>query len=248
MLTVLCSGRHSPGVTTTGLALTLAWPREILLAECDPAGGSLLSGYLAGHPQERGLGEWVVQLRRGADPAATLAGQVLRLPGPDIRRILPGLAEPAQMSSVHSLWPGIAEAFAAMPGDVIADIGRIGGSDTPVPLLAAAGWILMVARPTLRDLSALPSRLAEIAAVRAAHQPRPQVLLVGAGPYSRREVAKTLGVEVADHFPEDPKAAAILSHGVGNERYLLRSLLLRAARSLADRLCEQGVPDKATAS
>src|SRR5690606_3881210 len=53
MLIVLCSGGHSPGVTTTGLALTLTWPRDILLAECDPAGGSLLSGYLLGHSRER---------------------------------------------------------------------------------------------------------------------------------------------------------------------------------------------------
>ncbi|MEZ0076288.1 MinD/ParA family protein [Planotetraspora sp. GP83] len=242
MLIVVSSGGHSPGVTTTGLALTLSWPRKVLFAECDPAGGSVLCGYLMGQPQDRGLGEWAVQLRRGADPESTLDQQVFHLAGPGSRRILPGLAEPAQLSSVQPLWPGIAETFAATSGDVIADIGRIGGSDTPVPLLVRADRVLVVARPWLVDLSALAPRLAEITAVRGPRS-APQVLLVGAGPYSRREVTKTLGVEVADHLPHDPRAATVLSHGGGNERYLPRALLTRAARSLAHDLCEHAVQD-----
>jgi hypothetical protein len=236
MLMVLCSGGHSPGVTATGLALTLTWPREVLFAECDPAGGSVLSGYLVGHRQERGLGEWAVRLRRGTDATATLAEQVLQLNGPENRRILPGLATPYQVSSVQPLWTDIAETFGNMAGDVIADIGRIGGADTPLPLLSGADQILAIAQPTLRDLSALAPRLAEITAVRG-HRPDPQVLLVGDGPYGRREVARTLGVEVAGHLPPDPKAAAVLTHGAGNERALSRSLLLRAARSLGTKLC-----------
>ncbi|GII52800.1 hypothetical protein Pth03_11890 [Planotetraspora thailandica] len=247
MLIVLCSGGHSPGVTTTGLAMTLAWPREILFAECDPAGGSLLSGYLLGQPRERGLGEWAVQLRRGADPEAVLGEQVYHLAGgTESRRILPGLAEPAQVASVQPLWPGIADTLAAMPGDVIADIGRAGGSDTPTPLLTRADQVLVVARPTLMDLSAVAPRLQEIKALRG---PRldPRVLLVGAGPYSRKEVARTLDAEVADHLPHDPRAATVLSHGTGNERYVPRSLLLRAARSLAEDLRAQLVRDEVAA-
>ncbi|MEV0623976.1 hypothetical protein AB0I81_62425 [Nonomuraea sp. NPDC050404] len=238
MLIVLCSGGHSPGVTTAGLALTLTWPRTVLFAECDPAGGSVLSGFLVGHRQERGLGEWAVQLRRSADAADTLAEQVLRLNGPDNRRILPGLASPSQVPSVQPLWRDIAEAFATTPGDVIADIGRIGGADTPLPLLAAADHVLAVAQPTLRDLSALVPRLATITSARG-HRPSPRVLLAGDGPYGRREVAKTLDVEVAGHLPHDPKAAAVLTHGTDSERHLSRSLLLRATRSLGSTLCEQ---------
>ncbi|NBE91853.1 hypothetical protein FE391_00690 [Nonomuraea sp. KC401] len=238
MLIVLCSGGHSPGVTTAGLALTLAWPRTVLFAECDPAGGSVLSGFLAGQLQDRGLGEWAVQLRRSADATSTLAEQVLQLNGPDSRRILPGLASPSQVSAVQPLWRDIAETFATMSGDVIADIGRIGGADTPVPLLAVADHVLVVARPTLRDLSALAPRLATITAARG-HRPSPRVLLTGDGPYGRREVAKTLDIDVVGHLPRDPKAAAVLTHGTGSEGHLLRSLLLRAARSLGTKLGEQ---------
>ncbi|MEU8393682.1 hypothetical protein AB0C28_00695 [Nonomuraea sp. NPDC048892] len=238
MLTVLCSGGHSPGVTTAGLALTLTWPREILFAECDPAGGSVLSGYLVGQRQERGLGEWAVQLRRGADATATLTEQVLRLNDPENRRVLPGLASPSQVASVQPLWQDIAGTFARMVGDVIADIGRTGGTETPLPLLAGADQVLVIVQPTLRDLSALAPRFAEITAARGA-RPAPRVLLTGNGPYGRREVARSLGAEVTGHLPHDPKAAAILTHGLGSERHLSRSLLLRAARSLGAKLCEQ---------
>ncbi|MDF5759046.1 hypothetical protein [Spongiactinospora sp. TRM90649] len=247
MLIVVCSGGHSPGATTAGLALTLAWPRDVLLAECDPAGGSLLSGYLVGQPQDRGLGEWAVRLRRGGDSAATLAEQVVELAGPVARRILPGLAEPAQAASVQPLWSRIAETFATASGDVIADIGRVGGSDTPNPLLADADEVLLVAQPTLRHLSALAARLTEISTLRGSAAPA-RVLLIGPGPYSSREVTRALGVEVADQFPRDPRATAILTHGVGNERYLPRSPLLRAARTLANGLCQRAVREGVAAS
>ena len=37
------SARHSPGVTTSLLALAAAWPadRQVLVIEADPAGGDL---------------------------------------------------------------------------------------------------------------------------------------------------------------------------------------------------------------
>ncbi|MHB8341736.1 MAG: hypothetical protein ACYDB7_11270, partial [Mycobacteriales bacterium] len=44
----LASAKGAPGASTTALALALVWPRPILLVECDPAGGDLLAGYLAG--------------------------------------------------------------------------------------------------------------------------------------------------------------------------------------------------------
>ena len=49
----LVSAKGSPGVTTSALALSNAWPevhsdRRVLLAECDAAGGDIASGYLRG--------------------------------------------------------------------------------------------------------------------------------------------------------------------------------------------------------
>ncbi|WP_433432247.1 hypothetical protein [Nonomuraea sp. CA-141351] len=246
MLIVLCSGGHSPGVTTTSLALTFAWPREILFAECDQAGGSLHVGYLLGQPRERGLGEWAVQLRRGADPEKSLREQTYYLADAQPRLILPGLAEPAQAASFHPLWPNIIATFVTMPGDVIADVGRIGGSDTPVDLLREADRVFLVARPTLVDLLAAAPRLQEVKRVRGS-RPGPEILLVGKGPYSSREVSQTLAADVADHLPHDLRAAKVLSHGSGNERYVPRSLLVRAARTFAEKLCVQAVRDEVMA-
>ncbi len=63
----LTSAKGAPGVTTTALALTLVWPRPVLLAECDPAGdSSLLAGYLQGSVEHtRGLLGLLAASRRG---------------------------------------------------------------------------------------------------------------------------------------------------------------------------------------
>ena len=47
-IVALLSAKGSPGVTTTALACALSWRRRLVLAECDPAGGSILAGYLGG--------------------------------------------------------------------------------------------------------------------------------------------------------------------------------------------------------
>ncbi|MFI6321603.1 MinD/ParA family protein [Nonomuraea sp. NPDC050556] len=236
MLIALCSGGHSPGATTAGLALTLAWPNEVLFAECDPAGGTLLSGYLVGHPRERGLAEWAVQLRRGADPAKSLNDQTYG-------NLLPGLAEPAQAASLQPLWATITETFAALPYTVIVDLGRIGGSDTPLPMLIRADQVLMVVRPTLVHLSAAAPRLQELKNLGR----EPQILLTGKGPYTRKEVARTLSAEVVDHLPHDSRAASVLTHGAGNDRYVPRSLLVRGAHHLAQNLLAQAVREEVMA-
>ena len=57
----LVSAKGSPGVTTTALACALSWHRRLVLAECDPAGGSILAGYLGGALDgPRGIGELAV--------------------------------------------------------------------------------------------------------------------------------------------------------------------------------------------
>ena len=63
----LTSAKGAPGVTTTALALTLLWPRPVLLAECDPAGdSSLLAGYMGGSVEHtRGLLGLLAAQRRG---------------------------------------------------------------------------------------------------------------------------------------------------------------------------------------
>ena len=40
-LVALASAKGSPGVTTASLVFGALWPRQVLLAECDPAGGDV---------------------------------------------------------------------------------------------------------------------------------------------------------------------------------------------------------------
>ena len=47
-LYALVSAGGSPGVTTTALTLSLGWPGQVILAECDPSGGDILAGLFAG--------------------------------------------------------------------------------------------------------------------------------------------------------------------------------------------------------
>ena len=41
-LVVLAADKGAPGVTTAAVALAAVWPRPVLLAECDQAGGDLV--------------------------------------------------------------------------------------------------------------------------------------------------------------------------------------------------------------
>jgi hypothetical protein len=65
-LIVLLSPGGAPGVTTTALALTLAWPGKAVLAECDRSGGAVLAGLWGGTvpADQRGLLHLALQVRQ----------------------------------------------------------------------------------------------------------------------------------------------------------------------------------------
>src|SRR5690349_8055088 len=100
------SAKGSPGVTTTALACALSWDRPVLLAECDPAGGDLLAGYLGKLeiPPMGLLQLAVAELRGNAD--AEFPRQVIDLDTqhPGKRRLLPGIADPVQAGTVRPTW------------------------------------------------------------------------------------------------------------------------------------------------
>ena len=71
-LIVIAADKGAPGVTTTALALAAVWPRPVLLAECDPAGGDLVYRFPAADGSaldpRRGLMTLAVAARRGLQP------------------------------------------------------------------------------------------------------------------------------------------------------------------------------------
>ena len=239
---VLLSPGGSPGVTVTALALALTWPRDVIVAECDPAGGSVLAGLWRGHAEPGGAGMLRFALAAQRDPpnaAAVIRSEALPLEDtPAARFVLPAPAGPFAARQLAPAWPSLAAAFAAATADVIADAGRFDGESALAPLLGGAASVLMVCRPLIRQAAAVKPRLEALAQIRPA-RPADGLLLIGKGPYgsdAARVLTGALGVPVRGSLPFDPAASAVLSDGAAAPRGFRRSALIRAAAAVASGL------------
>jgi hypothetical protein len=214
-LYALVSPGGSPGVTTAALALAFGWPGSVIVAECDPSGGSILAGTMAGHlPGGPGLVEHAIEAGRNPIAAASgLTSQLIALDGKRTRMLLPGLTDPRQAAGLSAAWPGVAGSLTAQPCDVIADCGRLdGGAGAPLAVISAASTVALVLRPTLRQAWAARPRVEMLAALLGGTS-RIVLLLTGTGTYPAREIAGALDLEVAASLPDDPRSAAVLSEG-----------------------------------
>ncbi|MBY8872046.1 ParA family protein [Micromonospora sp. PLK6-60] len=260
----LVSAKGSPGVTTSALACTLSWQRRLVLAECDPAGGSILAGYLGGALDgPRGIGELAVGELRDGNLEQAFWSQLVDLDAPKRERLLlPGVVDPVQAGSVTPLWQRFTDFFADLdkghpPYDVLVDCGRLSVVGPPWPLLRGADVVLLVTRAQLPGLSGTRAMIRAIERDFAEHRVPPgtlRLLVVGDG-HGNAEIAKALGVPVIARLPADPRTAQVLSLGgtVRAGRPLLRaaaaletpirSLLDQRRARLAWPAAAQGVPD-----
>ena len=240
-LIALASAKGSPGVTTTALAFTLSWGRRIILAECDPAGGSVMAGYLRGQlGAHRGLIPLAVAELRGDPLDDQLWVQLVDLDAPRRDRLLlPGLTDPAQAGSLPPVWARLAAFFTGLedqPGyDVLADCGRLAVGAAPWPLLQAADAVLLVVRPNLPSVTAaVPAVAAITRQLTAGRDPTVLGLVVaGDGPYSPTEIARQLKTPLVAHLPRDDRTADALSFG-GEAN--LTGPLMRAAAAAESRV------------
>ena len=237
MLIAVLSAKGAPGVTTTALAMALCWPRPVVLAELDPAGGDVLAGYGRGQLAAGGLGELALSARRG-DLPGRLEAHLLQLDEAGRARLLPGVADPG--SAAHVDWLRLAGALTAVDDgatDVLADCGRLGAEHFPVPLVERAVAVVVVTGSSLRAVRAgshAAARLRRQLGDDGGAQGSVAALVVGPGePYGEREIADALGVPVLGALPRDRRAAAVLSDGVPAGRWFPQSALLRTARSAA---------------
>jgi hypothetical protein len=241
VLIALCSAKGAPGVTTSGLALALSWPRPVVLAELDPAGGDVLPGYGRGEPFAGGLADLELAARRGG-PARHLDSQLLRLDPEGRARLLPGLADPA--GARHVDWNRLASVLVAVEDgtvDVLADCGRLRAQHFPAAVVQRAAAVVLATGSTLRAVRAATQAIAELRE-RDACPGMLGTLVIGPGePYGEREISEALGVPSVGSLPRDPKAAAVLSDGAPAGRLFTQSPLLRAARTVATRLVELAV-------
>jgi len=242
VLTVITSGKAAPGVTTSTWALALSWPRPVLVADCDPAGGDMAPGLLAGRVDlDRGLLSWSTAARRDLTTtavAALLTEHAVQVPERSDVSLLAGFATATQGASfTPEVWERLALALersaTATGRDALVDTGRLVTDRGCWPVLRAADQVLLAVRPSVRSVHAvqaavqrLRSELGDLDKVAA--------LVVGDGPYSAGEVARALHLPLAGVLPDDRTAATALSDGaMSSAKALRRSALLRAASSLA---------------
>jgi len=242
MLVAICSAKGSPGVSVAALALASMWPSPVVLAECDPAGGDLRTGYLRGEVDTagRGLGRLAAAARQPevADLRGLLQEQLYALHPDGALLWLPGIDEPGQASVAAASWGRLGQTFAALETagpagyDVIADCGRLAAPAPVSGLLTSADLVLLAVRPTVPSVAAAAGWLPQL----RRHLPdsrRLQLLVIGDGSFRGAEVAAALDLRTAGWLPADPAAAAVLTGAAPVGRSLARAPLMRSADALA---------------
>jgi hypothetical protein len=246
-LIAVAADKGAPGVTTTALSLAAVWPRPVLLAECDPAGGDLVYRLPAADggrlDQRRGLLSLAVAARRGLQPQQTWE-HVQKLNGG--LDVLTGVTNADQGAGLNLLWGPVGRVLAGnAQADVIADCGRLGVDGPHYDLLAEASLIVLVTRASLGEVVRLRDRAATIAAgLRKRNRPGLQSDVVVIGDYrhfrtSLAEVSEALSqvsapARVVGGLADDPKGAELLRGEWGGK--LDKSLLIRTARDIAEGL------------
>ncbi len=231
---LLCSAAGAPGVTSTALGLALWWPREVVLVDADPhPGHAVEAGYLGGRGHTgAGLAELARCHRQGGELTSALWSELIDLPhldGAEEPRVhfLAGFGHPAQPTLFHSVWPALATSLAELGQagiDVIVDLGRVSsagagsapGAGIPVELAARAAVLGVVSRTGLRPLAGLSLHREQLDTIAKVSTASVGLVLVGAGqPYSAGEIQAEFGLPVLAEVVADPRAAAVLSDGVG---------------------------------
>jgi len=249
-LIVLAADKGAPGVTTAATALGAVWPRPVLLAECDPAGGDVvyrLPGEDGGmlNPA-KGLLSLGATARRGLYPEQIYEHTQRLVGGLDV---LAGLTHGEQSAGLTWLWGPLGRALAALPqADVLADCGRLGGHPQINDLIAEADLVVLFTRASLDHVAHLRERLALLP-----KGPERGVVVI-ADPRSYRSaidevrrIVTAAGRDVAfvGGLAHDPKGAELLRGQWGGR--LDRSLLIRTARELAGRLAARVPANRGTA-
>ncbi|SCF29207.1 hypothetical protein GA0074696_4145 [Micromonospora purpureochromogenes] len=233
----MVSAKGSPGVTTTAVACTLTWGGRTVLAECDPSGGSILSGYLSSlEIPPIGLLPLAAAALRD-QLADAFAHQLVDLDAKHRGRrlLLPGINDPVQAGTIRPTWEPLAVFLSELERgddgyDVVADCGRLTTNAPPWPLLFRADLVLLVVRAATLRTIAPAAAAAELLRRELTQYGRGDgalaLALIGDGPYRRRDIEQRLQLPTLMELPDDRRTAEVLSDGGGRLRggqHLLRA-------------------------
>ena len=259
-LIALAADKGSPGVTTAAVALAAVWPRRVLLAEADPAGGDLVYRSAAAHGgplnPNTGMLSIAATARRGLVPDQ-LWDHVQPLSGG--LEVLVGLGIAEQAAGLAGLWPTLGHAFNSLAdsphaaADVIADCGRISGDTPAVELFPHAALVLLISRTEPEAIARVRDRAAALAG-KLHGGPRGAASLgtpmIGVVLIADTGTAGKLASQVNDMLVHAQTGARVVGAGrvvgdgadqlAGRKRgRLYKSLLIRSARKVAADLYQQ---------
>jgi hypothetical protein len=252
-LIAVAADKGAPGVTTASVALAAVWPRPVLLAECDPAGGDLVYRLPGADgtrlDPRRGLLSLAVAARRGLQPSQVWEHAQKLHGGLDV---LAGVASAEQGAGLEALWDVVGGLLSRIPqADVIADCGRIGGDGPFYDLLAEADAVVLITRASLADVVRLRDRsMALTSALHSRGRPGARVNVVVIADHrtfrtALADVRQAIGggrvpASVIGGLAYEPKSAEQLRGQWGGK--LDKSLLIRTAREIVSHLVAQ-LPD-----
>ena len=230
---------RSCGVTTLALSMAATWPseRRVLLAELDPAGGTLAAA--CGWPSEPSLVSLAAAARRGGDVEMVWQHcQAL----PAGAAVLAGPAASEHARRALGMLTELLHHLGALAADVFVDCGRLDPASPASAVVDSADLFLLAVRPCLADLHTLSAWLDAHPA-----EAKPcRLVVIGNGPYPDAEIAEALGVEVVARMPWDPDAVQAFTSVAADSRELRLAPLARAARTLGDRLVADLNPSERT--
>ncbi|MEU9044524.1 MULTISPECIES: hypothetical protein [unclassified Kitasatospora] len=249
MLAALVSAK-SCGVTTTALALALSSPKRTLLAECDPAGGTIRTGYLQGHTTAATGLHRLATAQRDGTLAEVFEQHLVPLDQAGQRLLLPGLTDPTQTPSLAGTWDPLHRLLRVMEEDgydVLVDAGRvvvesatsISSTYSPAPLLRRADLVLLVVRASTQSVAtAAPviRVLREDLDRQGAGSGALRLVVIEDGPLKASQIANALNVPVVATLPHDLATATALDSGGSVRGRFELAPLIRASRTAHEQL------------
>lgn len=241
----LLSAKGSPGVTTTTVALTMAWSsvhpgRRALAVDADPIGGDTAAGVLRGAvPTAAGI--LPLATARGVVAQDALDSACVHLRADGSARVLPGVPDGARAAALPLAWDVLADLRADLHHagtDVLVDAGRVDRAGLGAGWLADSDIAVLLVRPSL-------------AAVMAAHRFVAQWPLAGVplhllvvnaeSPYGPAEVGEAVGAPLLGVVAFDLVSARVHSEGANPSRGFERSEYARSLRRVASDVGELAV-------
>lgn len=248
MLTVLCSGKGSPGVTSSALALASAWPSPAVLVEADEGGGDLAIRLrtAAGQalPETPTVATLAADARAEAEPLKVTSRAV---PLNDQVGVFPGFGSAEQGAGMVTLWDPLAHVLTRAHTDVILDLGQLHSGSLTMRLAETADVVIVVARARLDSVIHLRTRITNLAHTLGRTQGRQPVIVPLLITHARtaasdvNDVAEVLaasGLRIPKpvHLAWDPAALTRLENGEDPHGRLSRTTLIRSARQVAGQL------------